>query len=105
MRILTKEENVNEQKGCFNSRVAGEPGWLKQFRSLLPLTRVLMLVEEEDQKTISRESGADEVLVKGFRGDLLIRTVRDLIAAGADGGPGTGKTNDRKEGEDGNIKY
>ncbi|MFB6290952.1 MAG: hypothetical protein ABEJ25_04405 [Candidatus Bipolaricaulia bacterium] len=55
---------------------------LRQLRRLLPLTRILTLVEEEEQRTISRESGADAILVKGFRGDLLIRTVRSLIRIG-----------------------
>lgn len=55
---------------------------LRQLRRLLPLTRILTLVEEEEQEIISRESGADAILVKGFRGDLLIRTVRSLIRVG-----------------------
>lgn len=52
---------------------------LRQLRRLLPLTRILALVEGEDQKSVSRECGADSVLVKGFRGDLLLRTVQKLV--------------------------
>lgn len=57
---------------------------LRQLRRLLPLTKIITLVKEEEQKMISRESGADAILVKGFRGGLLIRTVRSLIRVGND---------------------
>ncbi|MBS3788253.1 response regulator transcription factor [Candidatus Bipolaricaulota bacterium] len=52
---------------------------LRLLRRLLPLTMILALVEGEVQKRVSRECGADSVLVKGFRSDLLIRTVRRLV--------------------------
>ena len=72
---------------------------LSQLRRALPLTRVLTLVEEKTQEEKFQESGADGVLVKGFRGDLFIRTVRSLIRAGIGQDSRTNETNDCKEGE------
>ena len=52
---------------------------LSQFRASLPLTRILILVEEKKQQKEFEELGADKVLVKGFRGDLFVHTVRSLV--------------------------
>ncbi len=52
---------------------------LRQLRRLLPLTMILALVEDKEGRRVSREIGVDAVLMKGFRGDLLIRTVRKLV--------------------------
>lgn len=56
--------------------------WLSHLKSSLPLTKVIALVETEDQRRICCKSEADEVLLKGFRGEQLIRTVRKIIKAG-----------------------
>lgn len=56
--------------------------WLSYLRSALTLTHVIALVENEDQRRICCKSGADVVLLKGFRGDQLIQTVREVIKAG-----------------------
>ncbi|MBS3789206.1 response regulator transcription factor [Candidatus Bipolaricaulota bacterium] len=71
---------------------------LRQLQRTLPLTRIITLVEEKCLEQKFQESGADGVLVKGFRGDLFIRTVRSLIRS--DGGRDSGITgvNDTKEG-------
>jgi len=70
---------------------------LSQLRRALPLTRILTLVEEKDLEQKLQESGADGVLVKGFRGDLFVRTVRSLIRPG-NGGAGITEETESKEG-------
>lgn len=60
----------------------GDQSRLRQLRRSLPLTRILTLVEKEEQKRASEESRVDAFLVKGFRGDLFIRTVRRLFKCG-----------------------
>jgi DNA-binding NarL/FixJ family response regulator len=55
---------------------------LSQFGRALPLTRILALVEEKGLEEKLQDLGADGVLVKGFRGDLFVRTVRNLIRPG-----------------------
>lgn len=60
----------------------GDQSRLRQLRRFLPLTRILTLVEEEEQKRASEESRVDAILVKGFRGDLFIHTVRRLLKGG-----------------------
>ena len=60
----------------------GDQSRLRQLRRSLPLTRILTLVEKEEQKRASEESRVDAILVKGFRGDLFIRTVRRLLKGG-----------------------
>lgn len=77
---------------------------LSQLRRALPLTRILTLVEEKNEEEKFQESGADGVLVKGFRGDLFIRTVRSLISASNGRDSRTNEANDCKEGEDGNTE-
>lgn len=57
----------------------GDQSRLRQLRRSLPLIKILALVEEEEQKRASEESRVDAILVKGFRGDLFIRTVRRLL--------------------------
>jgi len=70
---------------------------LSQLRRALPLTRILTLVEEKDLEQKLQESGVDGVLVKGFRGDLFVRTVRSLIRPG-NGGAGITEEAESKEG-------
>ena len=55
---------------------------LSQFGRALPLTRILALVEEKGLEEKLQDLGADGVLVKGFRGDLFVRTVLNLIRPG-----------------------
>lgn len=55
---------------------------LEQLRRSLPLTKMLVLVEDEKQVELLGEADPDEVLVKGFRGDLFIRTVREMMRIG-----------------------
>lgn len=70
---------------------------LSQLRRALPLTKVLTLVEEKNEEEKFQESGADGVLVKGFRGDLFVRTVRSLIRPGVCRDVRTNEANDRNE--------
>ena len=70
---------------------------LRQLRRALPLTRLLALVEEKGLEQKFQESGADGVLVKGFRGDLFIRTVRSLIGSNSGRDSGITEVNDTKE--------
>ncbi len=92
--------NLNPDLVIFDSSQLkeGNLSRLRQLRRLLPLTRILALVEEEDQKSASEESKVDAILVKGFRGDLFIRTVRSLIRAGIGRDSRNNEANDRKEG-------
>lgn len=71
---------------------------LSQLRRALPLTRILTLVEEKDLEQELQESGADGVLVKGFRGDLFVRTVRSLIRHGSGRDAGITEETESKEG-------
>ena len=71
---------------------------LSQLRRVLPLTRILTLVEEKGLEQKLQESGADGVLVKGFRGDLFVHTVRSLIRPGSGRDSGITEVNGAKEG-------
>ncbi|MBS3792765.1 MAG: hypothetical protein V5A87_05685 [Candidatus Bipolaricaulota bacterium] len=55
---------------------------LSQLRRSLPLTKMLVLVEDEKQGELLGQADPDELLVKGFRGDLFIRTVREMMRTG-----------------------
>jgi len=76
--------NLNPDLVILDSSQLKERGQsrLRQLKRLLPLTRILTLVEEEEQGELLGQADPDEVLVKGFRGELFIRTVRRLLKDG-----------------------
>jgi len=70
--IIIYPSKLEELKECCRAFF----NWLERSS---PFTKVLALVDKVNQRQLFLESGADAVLVRGFRGDSLIRTVRSLI--------------------------
>jgi DNA-binding NarL/FixJ family response regulator len=59
----------------------GDEAWivLTQIKARWPQTRCVVLVSNDQQRQVADMHGADAVLVKGFKGTTLMRTVAKLL--------------------------